>query len=82
MNKTERAARKAAAAAHDAKMAELLTVARAIVATGKCPDCGSALRRNLSLAGWWQCGRLGADSHRAAEYRGGQACNFQTFTER
>ena len=27
----------------------------AIVATGKCPQCGGALKRNLSSAGWWQC---------------------------
>jgi len=54
-------------------------VARAIVQTGKCPDCGSGLRRNLSLAGWWQCEQYGAESFRARPQE--PSCNFQTFTE-
>lgn len=69
-------------AAHDARMATLIAEARKVVATGTCPQCGSRLRRNLSLAGWWQCGRLGADTHREPEFRGQPTCNFQTFTER
>ena len=38
-----------------------------IVATGKCPKCGSELKRNLAISGWWQCG----------EYK---QCGFQCFT--
>lgn len=60
---------------HEAARAE----ARAIVATGKCPACGRPLRRNLSLAGWWQCSQLGAETHRADPSL--PSCNFQTFTE-
>ena len=56
-----------------------LEKARAIVATGKCPTCGAALRRNLALAGWWQCSQYGAEGFRADSSK--PACNFQTFTE-
>jgi len=48
---------------HDESVAE----ANRIVATGKCPRCGSPLKRNNSLAGWWQCSAVGA-------------CLFQCFT--
>lgn len=51
----------------------------AVVATGKCPTCGAGLRRNLSLAGWWQCEQLGADTHRKNPAL--PACNWQGFTE-
>jgi len=54
---------------------------REIVRGGTCPDCGAKLRRNLSLAGWWQCGRLGAPGFKLAEYEGTGDCNFQCFTE-
>ena len=37
----------------------------AVLATGKCPRCGSALKRNLSITGWWQCEQYGAVTHRA-----------------
>jgi ribosomal protein L37AE/L43A len=54
---------------------------RRIVALGKCPDCGSRLRRNNALTGWWQCGRFGLDRFREPEYRGQPDCTFQCFTE-
>ena len=60
---------------------ERIGAARAIVATGVCPDCGARLRRNSALAGWWQCGRFGVDLFREPEYQGDPTCNFQTFTE-
>lgn len=53
--------------------------ARAIVSKGKCPQCGSKLRRNLSLAGWWQCEQFGADTHRARPDE--SPCGWQIFTE-
>lgn len=53
--------------------------ARAIVATGKCPDCGAPLRRNLALTGWWQCSQLGAEGFRADSSK--PSCTFQCFTE-
>jgi len=67
--------------AHAARMLHLLTIARAIVATGTCPDCGTALIRNSALAGWWQCGAYATASHRQPAFVGLPACGFQTFTE-
>lgn len=58
--------------------AAMLAANAAVVATGKCPECGQALRRNLSLAGWWQCSGFGAEGFRAT---GSTKCSFQTFTE-
>lgn len=72
-------ATKTSRAAHRAHMEALHQTARAIVATGKCPDCGAGLRRNLSLAGWWQCEQYGAVGFRKDASR--PACSFQTFTE-
>ena len=53
--------------------------ARKVVATGKCPTCGESLRRNPSMAGWWQCAQLGAEGFRKDPSR--PSCSFQTFTE-
>jgi hypothetical protein len=69
-------------AVHEARMLHLLTTARAIVATGTCPDCGTALIRNTALAGWWQCGAYATASHRRPAFAGLPSCAFQTFTER
>lgn len=52
---------------------------RKIVATGKCPECGSGLRRNLSLTGWWQCEQLGAENFRKDPAK--PSCSWQGFTE-
>ena len=52
---------------------------RAIVARGTCPYCGSGLRRNNSLTGWWQCEQLGSAQFRARPEE--RPCSFQTFTE-
>jgi hypothetical protein len=67
--------------AHRARMDALHAEAKRIVATGKCPDCGARLRRNNSMAGWWQCGRLGAPGFKLPEYEGKGDCSFQCFTE-
>jgi hypothetical protein len=66
-------------ACHITKMEELHAAARTIVATGKCPHCAGALRRNSSMTGWWQCEQLGAESHRKDSTK--PSCLFQTFTE-
>lgn len=57
---------------------KLYDEAAAIVATGKCPDCGSGLRRNLALTGWWTCEQRGADGFRKDSTK--PSCEFQTFT--
>ena len=71
MTKQQRIAEKAK---HDARIAEAV----AIVATGKCPQCGRPLRRNNSMTGWWQCSQLGAKGFRADASK--PSCSFQTFT--
>jgi hypothetical protein len=70
-------ARKAA----QARIAAAIADARRAVLTGACPQCGTALRRNLALAGWWQCGAHGEPSFRKPEHRDLPACSFQCFTE-
>jgi hypothetical protein len=51
---------------------------RTIVAAGICPTCGSKLRRNLALTGWWQCAQYGAEGFRADSSK--PACSWQDFT--
>lgn len=59
----------------DAALAE----AKLVVAAGVCPFCGAGLRRNLALAGWYQCVQYGADGFRLDN--AAPACSFQCFTE-
>lgn len=61
------------------RMATARAVARDVVASGKCPDCASGLRRNLALTGWWQCEQFGAEGFRARS--NDPACSWQGFTE-
>jgi hypothetical protein len=49
-----------------------------IVATGRCPQCGTTLYRNLSLTGWWQCGHYGSPGFQREP---GPHCSFETFTD-
>lgn len=75
MTRDEKAARTALVKLHrEARIAKAV----AIVKTGHCPDCGSGLRQNLSLAGWFQCSQFGADGFRKDDSK--PACDFQTFT--
>lgn len=53
-------------------------IEKKIVATGKCPQCGSKLVRNTSIAGWWQCEQFGNEQFRARPSE--PPCNFQCFT--
>jgi len=55
--------------------------AKTIVESGKCPDCGSPLSRNNTIAGWWQCLCYPSESMRKDEFKGMPQCNFQTFAE-
>lgn len=58
-----------------------LEKARAIVATGKCPDCGTALVSNSAITGWWQCGAYACEAMWKPEFKGLPKCNFQIFTQ-
>ena len=53
--------------------------ANAVVAAGRCPECGAGLRQNLALSGWWQCEQFGAKGFR--KDANSPSCNFQCFTE-
>lgn len=64
--------------AREARVAEAKAEVRRIVATGTCPLCGSALRRNWSLTGWWQCEQFGVEVFR--KYPNKPQCNWQGFT--
>jgi hypothetical protein len=52
---------------------------REIVQRGVCPLCGAGVHLNDSAYGWWQCNRLGAESHRID--KSGESCNWQGFTQ-
>lgn len=62
-----------------AKLDNILETNRAIVAAGICPCCGQKLRKNNSIAGWWQCGQ-NANADRRMNPNGPD-CGFQCFTE-
>jgi len=64
-----------------ARLAILHTEARRIVATGKCPQCGTDLIYNNAIIGWWQCGAYASELFRKPQFRGLPECNFQTFTD-
>lgn len=76
---TARQQNSAARKASIERMAQERARVSEIVASGVCPDCGGPLRRNLALAGWWQCAQYGADGFRADSAR--PACSWQGFTE-
>lgn len=78
MTKAERAARKAEREASAARIAAAHEATRQVVASGQCPQCGSTLRQNLSLTGWWQCEQLGAEQFRARPQD--PPCSWQGFT--
>ena len=67
-------------AAWKARIEQAQEEARAIVKTGVCPDCGTKLVRNNSIAGWWQCGAFACEEMRKNEFAGLPNCNFQCFT--
>lgn len=77
--RAKRAAKAKAAAESAARIEAAHAEMRAHVARGTCPTCGAALRRNLSLTGWWQCSQLGAEGFRADASK--PSCDFQGFTE-
>ena len=46
-----------------------------VLDAGKCPECGRQLKRNMAIAGWYQCEQFGADTHRADPSQ--PSCNYQ-----
>jgi len=78
MNIDERAERRAERARREAEIEARREAARRIVATGKCPQCGRALRHNNALTGWWQCEQFGAEQFRKDP--SADSCSFQIFT--
>lgn len=79
MSKVERAARREAAQASRQRMEAARAAVAAVVASGRCPICGSSVRRNSALAGWWQCEQYGAPGFRARP--ADPACDWQGFSE-
>lgn len=79
ITKALRAERKAQQLASAAKIRAEHEKVRAVVATGKCPECGESLRRNLSMTGWWQCAQLGAEAFRKDPTK--PSCRWQGFTQ-
>lgn len=69
-----KAQKQAEKAAIDARRKERI----AIVSTGKCPQCGAGIRRNLALTGWYQCAQYGAPGFRKDSSK--PSCSWQTFT--
>lgn len=65
--------------AQKARLNQLREEAREIVRDGSCPQCGSELRRNTSLHGWWQCEQFGSTAFRARPDE--PSCSFQCFTD-
>ena len=78
---TNYADRRNATKEHQARLGAIHAEALRIVATGVCPQCGTPLRRNNALAGWWQCGAYATPSFRLPEHRNLPSCSFQCFTE-
>ena len=54
---------------------------RAILETGKCPQCGAELVRNTAMTGWYQCACYGNADRRKPEYRERPDCSFQMFVD-
>ncbi len=65
--------------ASEARMTAAREATLAAVRAGKCPVCGRKVKRNTSLAGWYQCEQFGAVGFRADA--NALPCNWQGFTE-
>lgn len=75
----ERRKQRAIRKAQDERLAKAREEAKKVVAAGKCPTCGRALRRNLALTGWYQCVQYGDGHFRQDQTQ--PPCSFQCFTE-
>jgi len=74
-------ARKTKRQLHREKMDKIHAENQAIVATGVCPQCGTGLKYNSAITGWWQCGAYGGPSFRKPEHKDLPKCSFQCFTQ-
>lgn len=79
LTREERGLKRAARAEEKARHAACVAAIKAVVIAGACPKCGRPLRRNLALAGWWQCEQLGAEGWRKDPTC--PSCDWQGFTE-
>jgi hypothetical protein len=79
MNGHARAAKRTQREAQQLRMDLARARTRATVATGVCPDCGRSMRRNNSMAGWYQCSQFGSTAFRADPEQ--PSCDWQGFTE-
>ena len=70
------------------KLDEIREANKAIVATGKCPQCSAKLVRNITISGWYQCSAYGEPGFRGRFDGTGQAhpeydvlprCSYQCF---
>ena len=61
------------------RLAKILEQNLRVVQSGVCPDCGSKLRPNLAITGWWTCEQRGAVTHRARPQD--PSCEYQCFIE-
>lgn len=52
---------------------------RAVIAGRTCPSCGSPIRRNSALTGWWQCSQYGSKQFRKNPDK--PECNWQAFLD-
>jgi hypothetical protein len=52
---------------------------QAVVDSGKCPQCGSKVKPNYSITGWWQCEQYGSTGFRARD--NDPQCSWQGFTQ-
>jgi hypothetical protein len=75
----ERAEKKAARKASEARIALAHAEAQAALAFNSCPACNRAVKRNLALTGWVQCSQYGAVGFRADS--AAPNCGWQGFTE-
>lgn len=73
------AKRKAEAFTYAQHAKDCLQTNRELVSLGYCPECGKGIKRNLSIAGWWQCEQFGAENFRKNPEL--PPCNWQCFTE-
>jgi hypothetical protein len=74
-------ARKTKNQIHRERMDAIRAENQAIVATGVCPQCGTELKRNSAMAGWFQCGAFGEPYFRKPGHKKLPKCSFQCFTE-